>query len=99
LLARTPLDEEAVRQLGEGLAELVQNVLEWGRRRGSSSLGSIHYRIEPDRLVLRVLDRGSWSSCGDLTHEHGLGLLIGGVRFDDLAYGEAGDEVILIRHY
>ena len=60
LLARTPLDAEAVNRLSESLRDLWVSADAWGQAHGVNEVASLSYRVEPGRVVLTLRDLSGW---------------------------------------
>jgi CheY-like chemotaxis protein/anti-sigma regulatory factor (Ser/Thr protein kinase) len=58
LFLYTGLPESSVRQLTTAIREMGMNAIEWGHRKQIDRLVNVTYRIEADRVVIKIKDTG-----------------------------------------
>ena len=68
LLLYTPMSAEAAHQLTMAVREMSTNAIEWGHRKQADLLVTVTYRIEPDRVVIKVKDTGPGFNRGEVKH-------------------------------
>lgn len=99
LLTRTPLDEEAVRQIHQATLDLSLDALDWGCRRGVEHVAAFNYELFSDRLVLTVRDLGGWFASGQRSGEERLAKVITQGRFDDVTEDHVHGKIALVRRF
>lgn len=64
----TGLPESSVRQLTTAIREMGMNAIEWGHRKQIDRLVNVTYRIEPDKVVIKIKDTGPGFNPRELPH-------------------------------
>ena len=90
LLARTGLDEEAIRRLGGSLAEILQRGVDWGRSHDRGHVATVEFGFEPDRFALTLRDESGWLRSDD-PRQDGLAALLEQSGFDAVEFREGRD--------
>jgi CheY-like chemotaxis protein/anti-sigma regulatory factor (Ser/Thr protein kinase) len=62
------LRSESVRQLTTAIREMGMNAIEWGHRKSSNLLVNVTYRIEADKVVIKIKDAGPGFDPANLPH-------------------------------
>jgi DNA-binding response OmpR family regulator len=68
LLLYTPMSEDAAHQLTMAVREMSGNAIEWGHRKRVELLVTVTYRIEADRVVIKVKDTGPGFNRAEVRH-------------------------------
>lgn len=68
LFLHTGLPEDSVRQLTTAVREMGVNAIEWGHRKQVERVVSVSYRIESDRVVIKIRDTGPGFDPKNLPH-------------------------------
>ncbi|MDX2035407.1 MAG: response regulator [Isosphaeraceae bacterium] len=85
LLARTDAPEDRVARWIDALAELLQRGLDWGRGRPRSRVAAVECRIDPQDLVVELLDESGWLAADPPT-ENGLARVLESGRFERIEH-------------
>ncbi len=62
------LASESIRQLTTAFREMGMNAIEWGHRKHADLLVSVTYRIDADRVVIKIKDNGPGFNPHDVPH-------------------------------
>jgi DNA-binding response OmpR family regulator len=62
------LRSESARQLTTAIREMGMNAIEWGHRKSTDMLVKVTYRIEPDKVVIKIKDAGPGFDPTNLPH-------------------------------
>ncbi|HEY7116468.1 MAG TPA: ATP-binding protein [Tepidisphaeraceae bacterium] len=62
------LPAESARQLTTAIREMGMNAIEWGHRKQADRLVNVTYRIDADRVVIKIKDSGPGFDPGKLPH-------------------------------
>jgi CheY-like chemotaxis protein/anti-sigma regulatory factor (Ser/Thr protein kinase) len=62
------LRSESVRQLTTAIREMGMNAIEWGHRKSSNLLVNVTYRIEADKVVIKIKDAGPGFDPANVPH-------------------------------
>ncbi len=90
LLARTRLDEDSARLLGDSLAEILQRGVDWGRSHDRDRVARLDFRLDPGRFSLTLRDESGWLRDDDPRRD-GFAELLAHGGFDGFEFGEARD--------
>lgn len=90
LLARTGLDEDSARRLGDGLAEVLERGVDWGRSHARDRVATLDFRLDAGRFALTLRDESGWLADDDPRLD-GLADLIARAGFDGVEYAEGRD--------
>jgi DNA-binding response OmpR family regulator len=62
------LRSESARQLTTAIREMGMNAIEWGHRKSTDMLVKVTYRIEPEKVVIKIKDAGPGFDPANLPH-------------------------------
>jgi CheY-like chemotaxis protein len=95
LLARAPLNAQDVDQITQAVRTLCASASAWGRGHGADQVACVQYRLDADRLSLRILDEAGW------LESTGASVPVGVVSplFDDVEAPESGRSLVLTRRF
>jgi anti-sigma regulatory factor (Ser/Thr protein kinase) len=115
LLAETPLNELAIRDVRQAVMEMGGNAIEWGHRKDPRLLVRITYRVGPDAVTINVKDQGpgfdhgqGGGPAGDRRafenppadcRHWGFGIMLARGLVDEFSYNERGNEVTLVKRF
>ena len=97
LLERTPLCQEAARGLDQVLMDIALRAVEWGRARNLGLVATMHYRWDEQSLIITLRDEADWFVEDSPLRTEGLGGLINRGRFDEVAYNESAQQIVMTR--
>jgi CheY-like chemotaxis protein/anti-sigma regulatory factor (Ser/Thr protein kinase) len=68
LFLHSGLPSESIRQLTTAIREMGMNAIEWGHRKRGDLLVNVTYRIDPDKVVIKIKDTGPGFNPTEVPH-------------------------------
>ncbi|WP_435006743.1 response regulator [Tundrisphaera lichenicola] len=95
LLERTRVSEDMARRIGQVLIDLTSRAIEWGSRKATGTVASIHYRWDQDEVEFVVADESGWFEAFPPRKLEGLAGLIAKGQFDKISFNEETRRLVL----
>jgi CheY-like chemotaxis protein len=99
LLARTPLDEDAICRVVAAVRALWTEADAWGRTHQKDPVATLVYDLHPDRVALTIRDEAGWFQGGSLPPVEGIGQDGLADPFDEVRPADSGHEVVLTKRF
>jgi CheY-like chemotaxis protein len=99
VLARTPLDLDAVCFLSSTLQEIWREALAWGRAHRAGCVATLSYQLGADRLEVTLRDVSGWLGSDLLaTHQRWIDALHE-AAFDEVAFDERERRIVFLKRF
>lgn len=95
LLARTPLSEEAARELDHHLQDVAALAVGWGRRRGVGPAASLRHRLDGRGIRLALRDQSGWFADDSPLRPGGPVEILSRCGLGEVSFDEEAGEVVL----
>lgn len=99
LVARTPLDHDAIARIGAAIGEIASDAEAWGLAHNVDRVGQLSYHLGPESLIVHVRDHSGWLADGPPHADDRWPKSVPAAQFDETVHHDSGTELTFVKRF